>query len=627
MNKKDRFKLVGLADEKFIEEANPKNKKINKKRITAAILAACFTLLFISANLYLFLPIQPYAPEIAQYRDDEYYPVIEKLSTIFYKEPTYKNNFDRLFSSLDVKGDMAPGDADFGASDDETAAPPVDSAKPDGGNYEEVTDNQTAGVIEADKIKRTSTHIFYLDGRTLKAYSINKENSELVGSYKVNLTAIGSGYTTAAAAEFYLSNDGKTATLFFPAYDKDIGAFVAVLSLDVSNPAAITCKKTLKIEGSYTSSRKTDDGITLVSSYYLETSSVDFGEPETFVPNIDTGEGFEPLSPENVYIPEKITNRRYVVISRISEDGLEFDKSDSVAFLSHETEFYMGTENIYLYNNRVDSSSTHRENVSDITVVSHGDGGFELKGTFTVKGHVLNRFSLDEYNGILRAVTTTSYYGYNTTGDEGKEDATQNGENASLYCIDLETFEVVASVENFAPWGESVRSARFDGDTAYVCTAIVVTDPVFFFDLSDLSNITYKETGEIKGFSTSLINLGEGFLLGIGQNENGSLKIEVYEEGTDGILSVDSIVYENAYYSTEYKSYYINRDENIIGLGISGYSTYEYIVLHFDGYNINELAREKLSAGHIQHMRGVLIDGWYYMFGINDFKVVSLFGN
>ena len=105
---------------------------------------------------------------------------------------------------------------------------------------------------------------------------------------------------------------------------------------------------------------------------------------------------------------------------------------------------------------------------------------------------------------------------------------------------------MVAKVERFAPKGETVRSVRFDGDYAYVCTAIQLTDPVFFFDLSDLSNITYKDTGTISGFSTSLVDLGDGFLMGIGVGSlSTTLKVEIYVEGEQGVESYCSYELEN----------------------------------------------------------------------------------
>ena len=115
--------------------------------------------------------------------------------------------------------------------------------------------------------------------------------------------------------------------------------------------------------------------------------------------------------------------------------------------------------------------------------------------------------------------------------------------------------------------GEEATAVRFDGVYAYVCTAevITLTDPVYFFDLSDLSNITYTDTGTIDGFSTSLIQLEDGYLLGIGYNEERNLKIEIYEETESGVQSV--CTYEKACgFSEVYKSYFIDREKNLIGL-------------------------------------------------------------
>ena len=226
------------------------------------------------------------------------------------------------------------------------------------------------------------------------------------------------------------------------------------------------------------------------------------------------------------------------------------------------------------------------------------NGGDELvgEGSVIIEGSVHDRYSMDEYEGILRVFATTSWSEYKN--NETYYSFGISNANVSLYCIDISDFSVVASVENFAPYGESVQSARFDGDTAYVCTAIELSDPVFFFDLSDLDNITYKHTGTIEGFSTSLIDFGEGFSVGIGVGSYGYLKIEAYVEDGDNVTPLCS--YEaDAYYSENYKSYYIDRENGLIGLGITDYS-YEgnergrYILLHFDGYKFTELVNVPL---------------------------------
>jgi uncharacterized secreted protein with C-terminal beta-propeller domain len=239
---------------------------------------------------------------------------------------------------------------------------------------------------------------------------------------------------------------------------------------------------------------------------------------------------------------------------------------------------------------------------------------------------------MDEYEGILRVFTTTNAtvvydrdYGNGTASSDMLQSASGKS-NASLYCVDLSSFEIVASVIDFAPPREEIQSVRFDKEIAYVCTSIEMSDPVFFFDLSDLDHITYKDTGTIDGFSTSLINLGNGYLLGIGRGDRwSSFKVEVYEETANGVRSVCAYELEDAEYSTEYKSYYVDRSNQLIGVGVVDRRHYsKYIVLHFDGYVLTELVNVSL-AGKPANMRGVYIDGYMYMFGADDFKVEKIF--
>jgi uncharacterized secreted protein with C-terminal beta-propeller domain len=190
-------------------------------------------------------------------------------------------------------------------------------------------------------------------------------------------------------------------------------------------------------------------------------------------------------------------------------------------------------------------------------------------------------------------------------------------------------------VEHFAPVGETVESVRFDGTAAYVCTAVVVTmtDPVFFFDLSDPANITYTDTGVIEGYSTSLINLGEGFLLGIGVGDTwGSLKIEVYEEDPsagNGVASVDAWVLENTGYAAEYKSYYIDRENNLVGLPIyeNSSGTTKYVLLHFDNYKLRPILTLPIAspgAGPrltLDNVRATIIEEDLYVLAADQFIV------
>jgi hypothetical protein len=202
---------------------------------------------------------------------------------------------------------------------------------------------------------------------------------------------------------------------------------------------------------------------------------------------------------------------------------------------------------------------------------------------------------------------------------------------------------VIASVKDFAPKGEDVQSVRFEGTNAYVCTAVnlqnEILDPVFFFDLSDLNNISYKETGTIEGMSTSLIDYGNGYLIGIGNGTSDKygptlcLKIEVYKEVDDRVVCVCKYERAPIGFPDDYKAYYINREDRLIGFGYSSRDEEaetwigHYTLIKFDSERecFVELLTVSLD-GYANDQRGVYIDGYMYMFGENDFKVEAVDG-
>jgi hypothetical protein len=92
---------MNLLDDKYIDEASPKGKrkkKINWMRFGA--LAACICLMVTSLSLFLFIPFKTTVPDISQYEDSEYFPIIEKINMLSAVKPKYKNNFDKLLSSF-----------------------------------------------------------------------------------------------------------------------------------------------------------------------------------------------------------------------------------------------------------------------------------------------------------------------------------------------------------------------------------------------------------------------------------------------------------------------------------------------------------------------------------------------
>ena len=140
----------------------------------------------------------------------------------------------------------------------------------------------------------------------------------------------------------------------------------------------------------------------------------------------------------------------------------------------------------------------HRFDISDPATVT-----YEMSGH--VDGTLLDQFSLDEHEGDLRVATTVP----------AVADATTDNVVTVLTPGDGE-LTPVGSVAGLGR-GETIQSVRFLGDAGYVVT-FERTDPLFTLDLADPG--APRLTGELEmlGFSAYLHPVGEGRLLGVGQD-------------------------------------------------------------------------------------------------------------
>ena len=688
MKKIEMAKLVGLADENYVTEAAPRASQKAVFWRKFAIVAACISLVLTSVSLWLFLPYQKTVlgdridinnlpAELKAYADSEYLD----LMYAFYKyndrnSHSPDNNYEKyLEDAVDgIFGVFAPKsesavDGDFyynsgimnSVSAPDGALRLPESGDGGGKNYVETTDNQVAGVIEADLFKRTKTHIFYLDytGMVIRVYSIAGEESRFVSLYQ--LTTGERRMETSYSGQLFLSDDGNALTFISNntdviSYDavtkKQSLSSVVVISLDVSDPENISEKARFEITGSFITARYVGGKILLMSKF--NANSFDYSDLSRFVPQINVGSGFAPVPAEDIIFPEDITSKLYTVVTQLDGETLAFE--GAAACLGYSTEIYVSADKIFLtraYTGDVGKegivgekdgvSYVRSSRMTEILALGYGDEGFKKLGGITVEGSVKNQYSLDEYHGTLRVVTTlgngTTYYveeisrvdGNFELGDVVMIETTPS--NAALYCIDIASWKIVGEVKGFAPDGESVESVRFDCTKAYVCTAKVVTftDPVYFFDLSDMSNITYTDTGVIEGYSSSLVNFGENTLLGIGYgNDRNTLKIEVYAESGNRVESLCDYELKGVAFSEDYKSYFIDRERGLVGLAVCDQSTgfhFRYILLAYNGYELVLLGDVRFDNYiDVALTRATLADGYFYIVVRDKFEFFKVFG-
>ena len=650
MNKKERIILaIGEVNEKYIKEAES-----SMRRTPILVAAACFALV-IALSLYLFIPFAPVTSDLGAYESSAYYPLIEKVEDyrLTFKQPAYKNNFQAITSGIagflgmfNKAGSAAPdmnGSAGAPEMDGSNGAPEMGG----NGNYVESTDNQVEGVIESDLMKMTDRYIFRIGFRSdanqrtsmLRVYSIEKENSQLVAEFEIpslpDERHNGFDYQMLA---MYLSADCNTVTLTKNYLDTKGDGNIGVISLDVSDVTNISVKSTVSIDGSLKTSRMTKGKLLLVTEYVFNRYTVDYNNPATFVPTIDSGDGAKPVVFEDIIFPEEVGNTRYSVVALLDSENLELLGAN--ALLNFTNDVYISENNVFItreYTQKIPDGNNQNlyisKTMSDIAVLNYSGERLEKKGVITMEGQAEDQYSFDEKDGYLRVVATT----FERTVSEGANTTSVGGgkRNVSLYIYSLTDNSLAYTVMDFAIEGEEATAVRFDGDKVYVCTAVVVnfTDPVYFFDLSDYENITFSDTGVIEGYSDHLINLGEGFTLGIGRENWQYSKVEIYEQQGEQVVSVAEFKFQGEY-STDYKSYMVNRELNLFGFAVDHYANelgndnykFAYILLQFDGYNLTPVVIDLYDIGlQTSTVRAAFIDGYLYITTPIGFSVNKIY--
>lgn len=170
------------------------------------------------------------------------------------------------------------------------------------------------------------------------------------------------------------------------------------------------------------------------------------------------------------------------------------------AIYADDNSLYMAVGHLYGYEK--DESGEQRSTIHKFAI-GRDPGQTKYIGSGTVPGRALNQFAMDEKDNFLRIATTIGH--------------APTSEGSVLSVLGEDAFgdlEVVGSIDKIAPT-EDIRSVRFEEDRAFMVT-FKKTDPLFTFDLANPRNP--KLLGELKipGFSTYMHMLDAGHLLTIG---------------------------------------------------------------------------------------------------------------
>jgi len=248
----------------------------------------------------------------------------------------------------------------------------------------------------------------------------------------------------------------------------------------------------------------------------------------------------------------------------------------------------------------------------------------DYSGKGLVPGAVQSQYWMDQEKTHFRVASTFSYTPYfpiNRTSDYYdvvlERTPVDPGSVDENYVTVFNQFMTETGQVGGLGIDESIYSARFNGDQAYVVTFRQI-DPFYIIDLSDSTNP--RVTGELKipGYSDYLHNLTDDLVLGIGR-EDSSAKIALFDVNNpkrpievSRFLISDYL--ENSYDPT---SFVHNRDQKYFFMPGSEFS---YIF----SYKTGQLELEKtIKASSYTSIKATYTDQLLYVFNGNEMIIYN----
>ncbi|MBN2895721.1 MAG: beta-propeller domain-containing protein [Campylobacterales bacterium] len=320
------------------------------------------------------------------------------------------------------------------------------------------------------------------------------------------------------------------------------------------------------------------------------------------------------IEPQRFYAPYKLDQRADITtVSAFDITSGAFD--EAVSFLGNPHTYYASTENLYLLSSEYPlyySFDTYVEQLSIYKIALGETLEYRAKGS--VRGGVLNQFSMSEHEGVLRIATTT--------GNSWSPTGTQN----SVFALQEKDEELqnMGVLDGLGKKGEQIYAVRFIGDRGFVVT-FRNTDPLYTIDLSDPANPRKVGELEIPGYSTYFHPISQDQLLSIGRDADasgsvGGLQIQLFDLSdfahptlSDKLLIGDRNTYSDAEY--DHKAFIYRASDQSFGFPYRSYDGYKEPIEHFGIYRVEgdrikalKLLSEENASWSYGDTRGMIFD-------------------
>ena len=583
-------------------------------------------------------------------------PELQNVSLKF--ADSYDEVFDALKSAEEAMGSVMvynDGAKEAAAASEADAG---DGAPTD--TYYSGTNVQVAGVDEGDIVKTDGTYIYILRDVELiimkaEGTNVSEVSHTIVGSEwesTTNADDLGETSEKMPVALYVTGDRAVVISSFFRWVDSGSGAddvnsnYVVIDIYDIENRSEPKLMKSLGQDGYQVDSRMIGNTLFLCTAYYVY--DPDQGSPEKFVPCLYTDGNREPVTCGTIGLLPDADSTTYAVLT--SYDVASAGMMNTQSILGGGETVYMNTENLFLcrteYNDNVVETgtdgpyevTTHKTDATTtINRFSIADGSLTYAATGTVPGGLNNQFSLDENNGYLRVATTEQNGGYKIYIDEGHKfenyEPMETAQSNDLYVMNSD-LQVVGSVTNLAP-DESIYSARFDGDYAYLCTYRTV-DPVFAVDLSDPADPNVIGALSLSGYSDYLHLWTDHQLFGLGMqtteisSDNGTtaridgMKMVMIDTAEPAALKEESTLEIDADYSQalyNHKAILVDQARDLIAFPAEG----NYLVYGYSADQGFQLKKEITFENEWDwQSRGLYIGDFFYVVNSDCIYTIDL---
>jgi hypothetical protein len=421
---------------------------------------------------------------------------------------------------------------------------PAAGATPQQGVDYSGTNVQEAGVDEPDLVKTNGVTLFAVENGSLEALDVGRGRPKLLDTLKLDggwsheLLLSGKRLLVLSRGGYWVPPlPAARAAMIVPQPSSS-----TLAEVDVSDPTALKVVQTLRLDGGYLDARMIGTAVRVVSSSAVPltlpyvtpsgTTATALADAEarnrTVVASSRVGAwlpsyrlGKQPARPlvscRRVRRPANFSGLGMLTVTTIDlAKGLA--PVDSTAVMADGRIVYASPTSLYVATERWSarplpaapteapsraSTQIHAFSISDPTKTSYVGSG-------AVPGYLLSQWSMSEFRGVLRVVSTDSPAWWGTGPSSASYLTTLRPQHGSLVQVGQ-----VAGLGR----GDRVYAVRMIGATGYVVTFRQV-DPLYTIDLRDPTHPQLLGELELPGYSSYLHPISDTLLLGIGQSLN-----------------------------------------------------------------------------------------------------------